>query len=44
MKKIDERVLRWFVHNETVENARIAKRAYVGECNLIAEEVNRFCE
>ena len=29
--KIDEGVLRWFVHVERIENDRIAK-VYVGEC------------
>ena len=35
-KGVDERicegVLRWFGHMETMENDRIAKRVYVGEC------------
>ena len=31
-KRIDEGVLRWFVHVERMENDRIAKRLYVGEC------------
>ena len=32
MKKIDAGVLRWFGHVERIENDRIAKRVYVGEC------------
>ena len=32
MKRIDERVLWWFSHVERMENDRIAKIAYVGEC------------
>ena len=31
-EKIDEGVLRWFGHMERIENNRIAKRVYVGEC------------
>ena len=31
-KRIDEDVLRWFGHVERMENDRIAKRIYVGEC------------
>ena len=31
-EKIDEGVLRWFGHVETMENDRTAKRVYVGEC------------
>ena len=31
-EKIDEGVLRWFGHVERMENDRIAKRVYVGEC------------
>ena len=31
-KKIDEFVLRWFSHLERMENDRIAKRVYIGEC------------
>ena len=31
-EKIDESVLRWFGHVERMENDRIAKRVYVGEC------------
>ena len=31
-EKIDEGVLRWFGHVERIENDRIAKRVYVGEC------------
>ena len=31
-EKIDEGLLRWFDHMERMENDRIAKRAYVGEC------------
>ena len=30
--KSDEGVLRWFSHVERMENDRIAKRVYVGEC------------
>ena len=33
-EKIDEGVLRWFGHVERMENNRIAKRVYVGECAL----------
>ena len=29
----DERVHRWFGHMERMENDRIAKRVYVGECS-----------
>ena len=31
-KRIDEGVLRWFGHVERMENDRIAKRVFVGEC------------
>ena len=31
-EKIEEGVLRWFVHVERMENDRIAKRVYVEEC------------
>ena len=31
-EKIDEGVLLWFSHVERMENDRIAKRVYVGEC------------
>ena len=31
-QKIDEGVLRWFGHMERMENDRITKRVYVGEC------------
>ena len=31
-EKIDEGVLRWFGHVKRMENDRIAKRVYVGEC------------
>ena len=31
-ERIDEGVLRWFCHVERMENDRIAKRVYVGEC------------
>ena len=31
-EKIDEGVLRWFGHVERIENDRIAKRVYAGEC------------
>ena len=31
-ENIDEGVLRWFGHMERMENERIAKRVYVGEC------------
>ena len=31
-EKIDEGVLRWFGHRERMENDRIPKRVYVGEC------------
>ena len=31
-KKIDKGVLRWFSHVERMENDRITKRVYVGEC------------
>ena len=31
-KKIDENGLRWSDHMEKIENDRIAKRFYVGEC------------
>ena len=31
-EKIDEGVLQWFGHVERMENDRIAKRVYVGEC------------
>ena len=31
-EKIDEGVLRWLGHVERMENDRIAKRVYVGEC------------
>ena len=30
--KVDEGVPRWFGHVERMENDRIAKRGYVGEC------------
>ena len=33
-EKIDEGVLRWFSHVERVENDRIAKWVYVGECPI----------
>ena len=32
-ERIDEGVLRWFGHVERMENDRIAKRVYVGECD-----------
>ena len=31
-EKVDEGVLRWFAHVERMENNRIAKRVYVGDC------------
>ena len=31
-ERIDEGALRWFGYVETMENYRIAKRVYVGEC------------
>ena len=31
-EKIDEGVLRWFSHVKRMENERIDKRVYVGEC------------
>ena len=31
-EKIDEGVLRWFGHVERMENDKIGKRVYVGEC------------
>ena len=31
-EKIDEGVLRWFGHVERVENDRIVRRVYLGEC------------
>ena len=31
-EKIDEWVLRWFGHVERMENDRIVKRIYVGDC------------
>ena len=31
-EKIDEGVLRWFGHVERMENDRMDKRVYVGEC------------
>ena len=31
-EKIDEGALRWFGHVERMENNRISKRVYVGEC------------
>ena len=31
-KRIDEGGLRWFGHLERMENGRIAKRVYIGEC------------
>ena len=34
-EKIDEGVLQWFGHVERMENDRIAKRVYVGECTGI---------
>ena len=33
-EKIDESVLRWFGHVERMENDRVAKRVYVGECTF----------
>ena len=31
-EKIDKGVLRWFDHVERMENNRISKRVYVGDC------------
>ena len=31
-KRIVEGVLQWFSHVEIIENDRIAKRVYIGEC------------
>ena len=31
-KRVDESVLRWFGRIERMENDKIAKRGYVGEC------------
>ena len=31
-ERIDEGVLRWFGHLKRMENDRVAKRVYVGEC------------
>ena len=39
-EKIDEGVLRWFEHMERMENDRIAKRVYVGEC-VVSRSVGR---
>ena len=39
-EKIDEGVLRWFGHVERMENERIARRVYVGEC-AVSRSVGR---
>ena len=31
-ERIDKNVVRWFCHVEIMENDRVAKRVYVGEC------------
>ena len=31
-ERIDEGALQWFGHMERMENDRIAKRVYIGEC------------
>ena len=38
-EKIDNIVLRCFGHVERMENDRIAKRVYVGECAVVAQWV-----
>ena len=47
MKGVDERieegVLRWFVHVERMENDRIAKRVYVVECAEWESYGERHC-
>ena len=40
-KRIDAGVLRWFGYVERMENVRIAKRVYVGEC-AVSHSVGRF--
>ena len=37
-EKIDEVVLRCFGHVERMENSRIAKRVFVGECALVVDQ------
>ena len=41
-ERIDEGVLWWFGHVERMENDRLAKRVYVGECvgSLSVEEMD----
>ena len=36
-ERFDESVLHWFGHTERMENDRIAKRVYVGECTRSTE-------
>ena len=46
-EKSDEGVLRWFGHVERMENNRIAKRVYVGECvgsNSVAKPHKRWID
>ena len=31
-ERIDEGVLRWFIHVERIERIKITKKVYVGEC------------
>ena len=45
--RIDESVLRWFGHTERMENDRIAKGAYVGECvssHLVSQPRNKYID
>ena len=42
-KRIDEGVLRWFDSVKRMENDRIAKRVYVGEC-AGNRSVGRLCK
>ena len=39
-KKIDEGILWWFGHVDRMENYRIAKRLYAGEC-AISRSISR---
>ena len=40
-ENIDEGVLRWFGHVERIENGRIVKRVYVGDCASSRSLVDR---
>ena len=49
-ERIDESVLRWFVHVERIERDKISKKIYVGQCagsrsvGRVSEEMDQYRE